>query len=256
MKYRYLEKAYYPGSYDLIPMEPGDLWQVEGVVRFHLPALLIDWEEHPERFVVGELSVEEYAAAASEYIPDWEEADDDDVREPVVLVEYGPDDWRVLDGWVRIRRAMELEMTTLPPALIMTDRETSMLRAGITRFRPASASAETKLATKMPSTMVYRDMNTVMTMVGIAKTRRDLAVCRCVNPLPIADETSAVIDITYYHIVFWTRSQRKNRPIYQILPGNKKICRFQNKSCIWQLILLLYKKQSIYCTEMLLKLNN
>ena len=122
MKYRYLEKAYCPGSYDLIPMEPGDSWQAEGRVRFHLPALLIDWEEHPERFVVGEISVAEYAAQASEYTPQWDELDDDDVREPVVTVEYGPDDWRVIDGWPRIVRAMELELTTLPAIRISSDQ--------------------------------------------------------------------------------------------------------------------------------------
>lgn len=122
MKYRYLEKAYCPGSYDLIPMEPGDSWHKEGRVRFHLPALLIDLEEHPERFVLGELSVEEYAQAASEYEPHWEEVDDDNVREPVVMVEYGPGEWRVLDGWVRILRAMELELTTLPAIRIPSDQ--------------------------------------------------------------------------------------------------------------------------------------
>lgn len=114
MRYRYLEKAYYPGSYELIPMEPGDMWRAEGVVRFHLPALLIDIEEHPEQFVVGEISIDDYREEALEYEPRWDEKDDDDVTEPVIVVEYGPEDWRVIDGWVRIMRAMELELTTLP----------------------------------------------------------------------------------------------------------------------------------------------
>jgi len=122
MKYRYLEKAYYPGSYGLIPMEPGDLWRVEGLVRFHLPAILIDIEDHPEWFTVGEISVADYARDALEYEPRWDEMDDDDVTEPVVAVEYGPDEWRVIDGWVRIARAIELEMETLPAVRIPSDQ--------------------------------------------------------------------------------------------------------------------------------------
>lgn len=118
MKYRYLEKAYYPGSYNLIPMEPGDEWYAEGRVRFHLPALLIDIENHPEWFSLGEISVADYQEDALAYEPQWDEKDDDDVTEPVIVVEYGPDEWRVIDGWVRIGRAIELEMTTLPAVRI------------------------------------------------------------------------------------------------------------------------------------------
>lgn len=122
MKYRYLEKAYYPGSYGLIPMEPGDQWKIEGVVRFHLPALLIDIEEHPEYFTTGEISVAKYARDAVKYVPGWDEVDDYDVTEPVVVIEYGPDDWRLLDGWLRVARAVELELETLPAIRIPSEQ--------------------------------------------------------------------------------------------------------------------------------------
>ena len=122
MKYRYREKTYCHGSYDLIPMEPGDQWYAEGVVRFHLPAILIAIEERPEQFAMGELPVADYAADAAEYVPEWDEEDDDDVTEPVVAVEYGPDDWRVIDGWGRIARAAELEMETIPAMMLSSEQ--------------------------------------------------------------------------------------------------------------------------------------
>ena len=108
MKYRYLEKRYCPGSYDLKPVEPGDLPRYEGVVRFHLPALLIDIEKRPEMFTLGEIRLAEYEEEARTYVPRPDEWDDDDVTEPVVVVEYGPDEWRIIDGWWRVVRAIEI----------------------------------------------------------------------------------------------------------------------------------------------------
>ena len=119
MKYRYLEKTYCHGSYSLIPMEPGDQWIAEGVVRFHLPALLIDMEEQPEHFAIGEIRVADYADELSER--DISE-EDEDLWEPVVTAEYGPDDWRVLDGWGRIARALELGREVLPAVRIPSDQ--------------------------------------------------------------------------------------------------------------------------------------
>lgn len=124
MKYRYLEKTYCHGSYPLIPMEPGDEWQAEGVVRFHMPALLIDIEEKPEAFALGEITIADYVPELAEH--DTEE-DDEILSEPVVMVEYGPDDWRVLDGWGRIRRAQELGRETLPAIRIPSDQALSYL---------------------------------------------------------------------------------------------------------------------------------
>ncbi len=126
MKYRYREKTYCYGSYERIPMEPGDEWYAEGVVRFHLPALLIDIEENPERFVLGQIRVAEYAEdaaerAEAERLAAWEEPDDD-VTEPVVAVEYGPDDWRVIDGWSQIARAVELGLETMPAIQVPSDQ--------------------------------------------------------------------------------------------------------------------------------------
>lgn len=112
MKYRYLEKTYCPGSYGLIPVEPGDEYVTEGRVRFHLPAILIDIEEKPEEFVTDEIRVEEYAGD----IPGRSKSDleDDDLREPVVAAEVGPDEWRILDGWERIARAVKENVAMLP----------------------------------------------------------------------------------------------------------------------------------------------
>lgn len=119
MKYRYLSKAYCYGSYDLIPMEPGDEWIAEGVVRFHLPALLIDIEEHPEKFTVGEIRVADYLETAQERVT---EEDDECIWEPVVAVEYGPDEYRVIDGFGRIVRASELHRESLPAVRIPSEQ--------------------------------------------------------------------------------------------------------------------------------------
>lgn len=81
-------------------------------MRFHLPAILIDIEEKPEEFVTDEIRVEEYAGD----IPGRSKSDleDDDLREPVVAAEVGPDEWRILDGWERIARAVKENVAMLP----------------------------------------------------------------------------------------------------------------------------------------------
>lgn len=119
MRYRYLGKTYCYGSYSLIPMEPGDEWVAEGVVRFHLPAILIDIEEKPEIFALGQITVADYASEIHENISD---EDDEMLEEPVVAVEYGPDDWRVIDGWGRIARAVELGMESLPAVKLPSEQ--------------------------------------------------------------------------------------------------------------------------------------
>lgn len=121
MKYRYLEKTYCYGSYSLIPMEPGDGYVTVGVVRFHLPAILIDIEEKPEEFTVSEATVADYAEELREgEINDPE--DDDDLEEPLVLAEYGPDHWCLLDGWGRVARALEEGVTVLPAIRLPSDQ--------------------------------------------------------------------------------------------------------------------------------------
>lgn len=122
VKYRYREKGYCHGSYGLAPLEPGDQWRGEGVVRFHLPAILIDIEEKPEQFVIGQIRLADYAREASEYVVPWDEVEDDDVTEPVVAVEYDPDEWRILDGWNRIIRGLELGLETMPAVMLHSDQ--------------------------------------------------------------------------------------------------------------------------------------
>ena len=104
MKYRYLEKTYCHGSYPLTPLEPGGEWVAEGIVRFHLSAILIDTEEKPEEFCLGEILVADYLPELGEHDP---ESDEEELDEPVIAVEYGPDHWRVIDGWGRIARASQ-----------------------------------------------------------------------------------------------------------------------------------------------------
>jgi hypothetical protein len=111
MKYRYKEKTYCHGSYPLTPLKPGDDWIAEGVVRFHLPAMLIDIELRPEDFILGEIAVADYEAEVSCH----DTADDEEpLSEPVVAVEYGPGDWRVIDGWGRMGRAIKTGTAYLP----------------------------------------------------------------------------------------------------------------------------------------------
>ncbi|MCI8400927.1 MAG: hypothetical protein HFI38_02335 [Lachnospiraceae bacterium] len=119
MKYRYKEKTYCFGSYDLIPMEPGDDWVAEGVVRFHLPAILIDVETKPEEFITGEIRVADYVDEMEEH--DTKE-DDEPLSEPVIAVEYGPDDWRVIDGWGRIERAVREGVERLPAVKLPSEQ--------------------------------------------------------------------------------------------------------------------------------------
>ncbi len=153
MKYRYLEKTYCFGSYGLTPMEPGDRWVAEGVVRFHLSAMWVDMEKIPERFAWGEISVADYVPELADHgFPGYEEemqtaekrergrrpfrkldysmfdfGEDYDTSEPVIVVEYGPDDWRVIDGWGRIARAHELGMKTLPAVRVGADQAIAYL---------------------------------------------------------------------------------------------------------------------------------
>ena len=127
MKYRYLEKKYRYGTYNLKPVEPGDEPWYEGVVRFHLPALLIDIEEHPEQFTLGEIFLDDYAEQARRYEPAPDELDDDDVTEPLVVVEYGPEDWRVIDGWWRMVRALELGREAMTAWILPADQAMSYL---------------------------------------------------------------------------------------------------------------------------------
>ena len=127
MKYRYLEMRYRYGSYDLKPVEPGDLPRYEGAVGFHLAALLIDIEEHPELFTLGEICLADYYEAAMNYEPYPDELDDDDVTEPVILVEYGPDEWRIIDGWCRVIRAIELRREYMQAWLIPSRQAMSYL---------------------------------------------------------------------------------------------------------------------------------
>lgn len=128
MKYRYLEKAYYPGSYSLIPMEPGDEWVVEGIVRFHLPAILIDMEKKPESFTYGEISVADYAPQLEEHRPRSfvpEEIigeEEEGLSDPVVLVEYGPDNWCLIDGWERIDLAVQNGISHLPAVKLASEQ--------------------------------------------------------------------------------------------------------------------------------------
>jgi len=127
-------------------MEPGDRWYVEGVVRFHPAAIKRDMEKNPEQFILGEIAVADYESELQEHLSeterdDWDEGqavdwDDDwdedqedwdedwgeDVTVPVIAVEYGPDDWRVIDGWARIARACELGQKTLPAVRIDSDQ--------------------------------------------------------------------------------------------------------------------------------------
>ena len=125
MKYRYREKTYCYGSYALPPMEPGDQWIREGLVRFQLPALLIDIEEKPEQFTLGQLPVADYVRQAEEYRERYERIgiydEDQDVTEPLVAVEYGPGEWRILDGWLRVTEAASLGMDVLPAVLVPSD---------------------------------------------------------------------------------------------------------------------------------------
>lgn len=113
MKYRYLEKTYCHGSYPLIPMEPGDEYVAEGVVRFHLAAILIDMEEKPEEFILGEIATAEYIEELKELGRTGTE-DDDDLKEPLIVAEYGPDHWCVLDGWGCIAKAAAEGVEVLP----------------------------------------------------------------------------------------------------------------------------------------------
>ena len=53
-----------------------------------------------------------------------------------------------------------------------TEQATSRLSPGMTRFKPARASEETKFETKIPSTMVYKAMKRFIIMVGTAKSSR------------------------------------------------------------------------------------
>ncbi len=113
MKYRYLEKTYCHGSYPLIPMEPGDEYVAEGAVRFHLAAIWIDIEEKPEEFTLGELLTAEYIEELKEFSGTVPEGDDD-LEEPLILAEYGPDHWSILDGWGRLARAAAEGVEILP----------------------------------------------------------------------------------------------------------------------------------------------
>lgn len=122
MRYRYRERRYCPGRDELIPLEPGDRWWTEGAVRFHLPAILIDIEEKPEQFAVGQLCPSDYAKEAATYVPAWDEEDDDDVTEPVVAVELGPDEWHIIDGWSRVIRALELRLDRIPAVMLPVDQ--------------------------------------------------------------------------------------------------------------------------------------
>ena len=103
------------------------------------------------------------------------------------------------------------EMTTLPPAPTSTAADASIFVKGTTRFRPASASGETKFATKMPSIMMYIDIKTIMTMVGSAKTSRDFAVCCLVRPLLIDDQCLLSIIGCYLlsYCIFVIKSTKK-----------------------------------------------
>lgn len=146
MKYRYLEKTYCFGSYGPAPGKPGDRWYLEGVVRFVPAAIMRELEKNPEQFAWGEISVAEYERELQEHFPednwedgwnddwndtwddDWEEAWDhefcdawdeeacvaEDMTGPVIVVEYGPDDWRIIHGWAGMTRARELGQETLP----------------------------------------------------------------------------------------------------------------------------------------------
>lgn len=121
MKYRYLGKTYSYGSYSLTPMESGDEWVAEGVARFHLSAILIDIERKPESFIVDRIRVEDYRSELEDHAGDAEE-DTDSLSEPVIAVEYGPNDWRVIDGWGRIDRAAQLKMDSLPAVKLPSEQ--------------------------------------------------------------------------------------------------------------------------------------
>lgn len=111
MKYRYLGKAYCFGSCPLVPMKPGDEWVAEGIVRFNLSGILTDMRDHPEAFDESRICVEDYAAQAKEK---QRRGDDADLERPVIVVQYGPDSWRVIDGWGRIALAEERGIASLP----------------------------------------------------------------------------------------------------------------------------------------------
>ncbi len=111
MKYRYLGKAYCFGSCPLIPMRPGDEWVAEGIVRFNLSGILTDLEERPEAFGRGTICVADYTGQMKKM---QRSGGDTDLQRPVIAVQYGPDGWRIIDGWDRIALAEKREISYLP----------------------------------------------------------------------------------------------------------------------------------------------
>lgn len=59
-----------------------------------------------------------------------------------------------------------LETMALPPVPIMNPMEPSPIRRGMVRLIAANGVFPTKLDTKSPSTMLYKDVQTIMTTDG------------------------------------------------------------------------------------------
>ena len=66
-----------------------------------------------------------------------------------------------------------LAIMALPPVANITPTAIRRLIAGYTILSADKALVPTSLDTKIPSTMVYKDMKTIITMVGNAKRSRE-----------------------------------------------------------------------------------